>query len=469
MKYKKFLYEDHIRNGYRVATVRKSGKISTIVHFHEFFEIEFILEGEGEHMLNGERTVARRGSIYLMTPADFHMLSLTSPSRLVTIMFDERMVSDGLMDEILRTSGNLSFQLDEPEVNALDAIATMLENEEKRHDRYSQECISHLIEYVVTTMLRHSATPGKGAQERHTHSINGALRYLYAHFRENPTVGEVARLAGYTPNYFSKLFIDVTGKSYSEYLNRLKINLAKTLLNATSQAVSEIAYSCGFNSLSNFYRAFGQQVGCSPLEYRMSEGESERARRYKADSRVAAKNEIRANMKDRRAALTVEEREEKSRAAALALLGTDEYRNAASVMLYYPIGKEVDTAYVAEAAIADGKRVIYPVTDETSGRITPIAVKSDTEFVKGGFKIPEPRGEAYDGVIDLVVVPGVAFDRRGARLGYGKGCYDGFLGNLSALKIGLCYDMQLMDTLPTEVHDVGMDMIVTESEIIKNA
>ncbi len=271
MKYKKFLYEDHIRDGYHVATVRKSGYIKTIVHFHEFFEIEFILEGEGEHMLNGARTAATRGSIYLMTPADFHMLKMTSSSRLVTIMFDERMISDRLMEEILRTSGNLSFQLDEQEILALDAVATMLHSEENKYDKYSLDCISHLIEYVVATMLRHANKSGADGQERYNPSLNHALRYLYAHFRENPTVGEVAKLSGYTPNYFSKLFVEATGKPYSEYLNRLKVNLAKTLLEATSQTVSEIAFSCGFNSLSNFYRVFQQLVGCSPLEYRKSE------------------------------------------------------------------------------------------------------------------------------------------------------------------------------------------------------
>lgn len=469
MKYKKFLYEDHIRNGYRVATVRKSGRVSTIVHFHEFFEIELILEGEGEHMLNGERTVARRGSIYLMTPADFHMLELTPPSRLVTIMFDERVISDGLMDEIMRTEGNLSFQLDEDEVNALDAVATMLENEEKRHDRYSQECISHLIEYVVTAMLRHSTSLGKDTQERHAHSINGALRYLYAHFRENPTVSEMAALAGYTPNYFSKLFIDVTGKSYSEYLNQLKINLAKTLLDATSQTVSEIAYSCGFNSLSNFYRAFGQQIGCSPLEYRKSDGESMQSGRNKAERCIAAKNEIRADMRARRAALSTDEREEKSRAASLALQKTEEYKNAKSIMLYCPIGSEMDTAYIAEAAYSDQKCVLYPVTDGKSRKITPVRADAGAEFVRGGFKIPEPVGEVFEGAIDLIVIPGVAFGRDGTRLGYGKGCYDEFLKKTAATRVGLCYDLQLTDTLPSDKHDEKMDMIVTENEIIKNA
>ena len=182
---------------------------------------------------------------------------------------------------------------------------------------------------------------------------------------------------------------------------------------------------------------------------------------------AVTKNEIRALMRSARRALGAEERWELSRRACVALLDTAEYKNAASVMLYCPIGNEVDTALIAERAFADGKRVLYPVTDEASGRMTAIEVTKDSEFVRGGFGIREPRGEAYAGDIDLVIVPGVAFDREGGRLGFGKGCYDGFLAGIDAVKIGLCYDLQLTDGLPTEEHDVRMDMIVTENEIIR--
>ncbi len=178
------------------------------------------------------------------------------------------------------------------------------------------------------------------------------------------------------------------------------------------------------------------------------------------------KKEIRDKMKGRRAALSHKEREEKSLVAAGALLSTSEYRSADSVMLYCPLGGEADTSYIAEAAMADGKRVIYPVTDGTSGRITPVLVDKNTEFKRGAFGIYEPSGEVYDGEIDIIIVPGVAFDRQGGRLGFGKGCYDAFLDSVGALKVGLCYNIQIIDALPTEPHDVNMDMIVTEREII---
>ena len=71
-----------------------------------------------------------------------------------------------------------------------------------------------------------------------------------------------------------------------------------------------------------------------------------------------------------------------------------------------------------------------------------------------------------------MIIPGVAFDREGGRLGFGKGCYDAFLGSIDTFKVGLCYGVQLVDEVPTEEHDIKMDMIVTECGIIvikKNA
>ena len=179
------------------------------------------------------------------------------------------------------------------------------------------------------------------------------------------------------------------------------------------------------------------------------------------------KDEIRKEMKRARAGIVGEERAVRSLAAQMRLIATAEYTEAKSIMLYFPLGSEIDTSYISEKAFADGKHVIYPVTDEASGEITPVEVVAGAEFTKGGFGIHEPCGERYTGEIDLIVVPGVAFDRRGGRLGFGKGCYDAFLVDTDAFKIGLCYGIQLSDKLPTEEHDVQMDMIVTEREIIE--
>lgn len=180
------------------------------------------------------------------------------------------------------------------------------------------------------------------------------------------------------------------------------------------------------------------------------------------------KNEIRRKMKSLRASLREDELRAKSISASEIFLESELYRDSESIMLYMPIRNEVDTRYIMERALADGKRVILPHTDRETGVITPVLLGEDTSLTLGAFSIPEPSDtEAVaEDEIDLVIVPGLAYDRQGARLGFGKGCYDGFLRDIRAVKVGLCYDFQLVGSLPTDTHDVPVDYILTERGIL---
>lgn len=176
------------------------------------------------------------------------------------------------------------------------------------------------------------------------------------------------------------------------------------------------------------------------------------------------KNQIRKEMKTKRAAMTKEEVVQKSRAAADALLKSEIYKNAETIMLYMPLGNETDTSEIINSAFADGKRLVLPVTDGKTGVITPYFYEKDTALEKGGFSVTEPKNAkiAQKSEIDLVVVPGIAFDRKGARVGFGKGCYDMFLSGMDVTKVGYCYEFQLCENIPADEHDIKMDFIVTE-------
>ncbi len=181
------------------------------------------------------------------------------------------------------------------------------------------------------------------------------------------------------------------------------------------------------------------------------------------------KNEIRKLNKTRRAKMQKEEVRAKSSASAGAFLLSNIYKEADCIMLYMPLGNEVETDEIIKDAYSRGKVVVFPVTDAESGKITPFQADVSQEFRKGAFSVPEPTSatKINPDLIDVVVVPGIAFDKSGTRIGFGKGCYDGFLKKTHAVKVGLCYDFQVYDELPCEEHDVKMDYLVTESGIIR--
>lgn len=180
---------------------------------------------------------------------------------------------------------------------------------------------------------------------------------------------------------------------------------------------------------------------------------------------MLTKKEIREKNKSARLQICQAAAEEKSSAAAKAFLASEMYKKAQRIMLYMPIGNEMNTADIIKAVFADGKEAVFPVTEKDSGIITPYYAAADTVFKKGSFSVEEPQGTAAADIskLDIVLVPGIAFDKNGARIGFGKGCYDMFFKGLDTIKVGVCYDFQLRDKIPAEEHDIKMDFLLTES------
>ena len=135
------------------------------------------------------------------------------------------------------------------------------------------------------------------------------------------------------------------------------------------------------------------------------------------------------------------------------------WQEARTVLLYHSLPDEPDThAFVRQWARE--KRILLPVV---VGDDLELRVYTDDDSLRAGaFHIAEPRGKAFTdyAAIDLAIVPGVAFDREGNRLGRGKGYYDRLLPRLKAYKIGLCFPFQLVESIPAEAHDVRMDEII---------
>lgn len=167
-------------------------------------------------------------------------------------------------------------------------------------------------------------------------------------------------------------------------------------------------------------------------------------------------------------------RKEKSGLIAEKLEKTGAWRRARTVMFYVTHGSEVRTEGMMERAWRSGKNVVVPfVEDEEKPSISCARIRSiDGDLRKGSYGIREPvpgRCEVFQkDRIDLVIVPAVAFDRSGHRIGYGKGCYDRWLRNIPLQKrIGLAYDMQIVDRLPVESTDVPVGMIVSEKRVLE--
>lgn len=179
------------------------------------------------------------------------------------------------------------------------------------------------------------------------------------------------------------------------------------------------------------------------------------------------KDELRAKMRQKRREMTADEVFEKSARIQKQLFSFDKYINAKTVMLYVSAFNEPSTIEIIKDAIEQKKRVVLPVSDTATETIVLSYLDSLNDLAKGAYGISEPRTvkKADTADIDFILVPGLAFDKNGNRMGFGKGYYDKLLCKTNAEKTALCYEFQLFDEIRADKHDIPMNTIITEDKI----
>jgi 5-formyltetrahydrofolate cyclo-ligase len=178
------------------------------------------------------------------------------------------------------------------------------------------------------------------------------------------------------------------------------------------------------------------------------------------------KSALRNLYRDKLANQPSDERNKASRAITARLLAMPEYIQAGAIFSYVSTAQEVDTRDLIERAWRDGKRVAVPRLEDD--RIVAKLLSDWDELQLGPFSVLEASADAItvDGVdLDLIIVPGLAFTRDGARLGHGRGHFDRWLATLppTTPTVGLAFDFQIADELPQESHDIRIQKVLTNS------
>lgn len=171
-------------------------------------------------------------------------------------------------------------------------------------------------------------------------------------------------------------------------------------------------------------------------------------------------------MKEKRALLKIEVKETKDNSIFHKIIKSNAYKNAKTILVYVSFNGEVETHRFIKYALKDGKNICIPKVLSKEDGMKAIKIDSFDELKKGAYGILEPEHfakEVDEKDIDLVLMPGVAFDKNGGRIGYGGGFYDKFLKKVreNTLKIALAYDFQILNEIPLEEHDIKIDGIIT--------
>lgn len=186
-----------------------------------------------------------------------------------------------------------------------------------------------------------------------------------------------------------------------------------------------------------------------------------------SDGVAEHKRELRQRLRHVRDRVHPSTRECTARAAAEHLFASPLVQGTRTIMLYSSIKSEVDTRWLMEASKEQGMRIALPRVDREQWRIEAVWVDKPDDLEPGTMGILEPKAQlpaVSPSVLDLIIVPGLGFDRRGYRLGYGAGHYDQFLPKADrATLVGLTYDACLVDSIPRESHDQPVQFILTGS------
>lgn len=195
------------------------------------------------------------------------------------------------------------------------------------------------------------------------------------------------------------------------------------------------------------------------------------------------KKGIRAGLLKKRDAIPPALKLQKDAAIRQSFFSLEEFRKASYIMMYVSFRSEVETKSYLQDIITIGKELIVPLVDSANRLLELYEIRNVSELVPGYKGIPEPgikdnrRVELND--IDLIIIPGAGFDEKGNRIGYGGGYYDRLLSGIrkrnllpddphpSPMLIALAFEEQIVKEIPSEPHDIKMDMIITDRRVIR--
>lgn len=181
------------------------------------------------------------------------------------------------------------------------------------------------------------------------------------------------------------------------------------------------------------------------------------------------KKELRKEILRKRDNLESSVKEKMDMAIQEKFFSSEYYKNAEKIFIYISYGSEIDTKSMINRALSEGKKIYVPRTIFKDKIMDAVEIKSFDNLIEDRYGILEPSFEeeaVNPDDIDLIVVPGTAFDKNGGRMGYGAGYYDRYFKKIinksRIVKLALTYDFQVLDYIPMEDHDVPMDIIYTE-------
>ena len=234
-------------------------------HWHDYFELEIIADGFGEHIYNNTHYTLKPGSAYLMSYYDFHAIKAKTDMTLVNIHFGEDFIDREIENHISAGINKFNCDFNANEFKEILVNAEKIKNENEADLPFKDKIVKALLTDIIVRTIRNSDTAQK---EEIPPLIQKTVAYIYKNFKKNLTLKSVAKEMFVTPNYLGVFFKKNMGISFNDYINMLRLKYACNMLSHSSLSVKEIGFASGYSSTEYFLYIFKKHLNTTPAKYR---------------------------------------------------------------------------------------------------------------------------------------------------------------------------------------------------------
>ena len=246
-----------IENGY-LSALKKQENTFVDTHFHDFFELEYIISGSGTYTVDGKDYPIETGSLFFLTPLNYHCVDIKD-AELYNVMFSGDICNHVFLQGLTK-SAPVAIQTEGDTSRCFEVLL-----EELCRNVNDRGLAVVLLDAIVARLERETA---REQQKQNLSAVSQAELYILTNFRNEVTLEDVANEVALAPAYFSRLFKQKTGVNFKTYLNQMRFDYSKKLLEYSDMTVMQICTDCGFRDYPNFIRRFKQYAGVYPAQFR---------------------------------------------------------------------------------------------------------------------------------------------------------------------------------------------------------
>ena len=259
-----YKYDSGMLRGNNIFIHANRNHIQAKKHWHNYYEIIFYQKADGCCILNGEKREIRDGCLFLLSPKDFHEIVAEDKegSYTLIISFNERIIDSSVTDVV--TKGPiLSYDISPSLSDKLTELYEVFRSEGK----YRNQRLRHLFNCILLEVLEKENVLIDNGKDI-SHIVRESISLMISNPTADLSLGFFAKKFHITEAYFSRLFHKQAGVTFKQYLTSLRLEYARQLLEENKIPIIDVGYECGFNTPSQFYRAFKRAYKTAPSAYR---------------------------------------------------------------------------------------------------------------------------------------------------------------------------------------------------------